>query len=258
MPPQIINDRVMVPLRAISEAFGSEVTWEHEQGRIDVYQTTPDGYTQIAMFINDPTAHIRDYITIYNSFQERPPMTMDVPPIIVDNRTLVPLRFISELFNRDVFWIETGRAVVIETPDYQTDDQFMFERVPFNYLDHPYKVLWTYANQDAEVFRLINTLEEFKDLFEFYDEDKFTQEYFERYSIINIGFETSSISESLYLIEIDKYREYYQLLIFIYSPEIMLPAIGELGALIEIDKQYLNSNPIFVSFVGVAEIFFYL
>ena len=38
---------------------------------------------------------------------------LDIPPKIIDGRTLVPLRFISESLGAEVEWIESQRKIVI-------------------------------------------------------------------------------------------------------------------------------------------------
>ncbi len=40
-PAQIMNDRTMIPLRAISEAFGCEVSWDPDEFRVDIYSGDP-------------------------------------------------------------------------------------------------------------------------------------------------------------------------------------------------------------------------
>jgi len=41
--------------------------------------------------------------------------SLDVPSVIVNDRTMVPIRFIAESFGADVFLEETELAVVINT-----------------------------------------------------------------------------------------------------------------------------------------------
>ncbi|MDA5109062.1 hypothetical protein QO009_002294 [Brevibacillus aydinogluensis] len=51
--PQIINGRVMVPVRAVSEAMGAEVNWDSKQRSVIV--RTPEGPTPIARLQQDQT-----------------------------------------------------------------------------------------------------------------------------------------------------------------------------------------------------------
>lgn len=99
--PQIIDGRTMVPIRKIFEHLGAEVVWYSYNNSF----TAKCGYLKIEMQIDNNTMRVNGK-DIY----------LDVPPIIKDGRTLVPLRAISEAFSADVKWIaETGTAD-IKTP----------------------------------------------------------------------------------------------------------------------------------------------
>ena len=102
VPPQTINDRTMVPLRAIFEAMGAEIEW--------------DGDTQTVAAVKDETvvvAVIGSNI-IYVNDEE---IIIDVPPMIKDGRTLVPVRFITEAFGYNVKWNEKTRSVIITSEE---------------------------------------------------------------------------------------------------------------------------------------------
>ena len=81
--PMIVGDRTMVPLRFISEALGADVHWDDETRTASVEL---DGATA-AVTIDEIAPG------------------MDVPAIIVNSRTMVPLRFISESLGCDVLWV---------------------------------------------------------------------------------------------------------------------------------------------------------
>ena len=78
--PQIINDRTMVPLRAIFEALGATVNWNGETQTV----TSTKGDTTISLTINNPTMYVNGES-----------VTLDSPACLVDGRTLVPLRAVS-------------------------------------------------------------------------------------------------------------------------------------------------------------------
>ena len=104
--PQLINDRTMVPLRAIFEALGAEVDWDNDTQTViamkdDVTVTATIGSTK--MYIDD---------------EEK---TMDVAPMLLNGRTLVPVRFVAEAFNCDVDWEESEQTVYIESLDVVYD-----------------------------------------------------------------------------------------------------------------------------------------
>lgn len=98
--PQIINDRTMVPLRAIFEALGAEVSWD------DSTKTAISEKSDIIVKIT-----IGEYKLSKNGSN----IEIDVPAQIVDSRTLVPVRAIAESFDCNVFWDGDLRTVRIVT-----------------------------------------------------------------------------------------------------------------------------------------------
>lgn len=105
--PQIMNDRTMVPLRAIFEALGAEVYW--------------DGETQTVTSIKEDTII---NLTIGQSYlyKNKESEYLDSPPCIVNGRTLVPVRAISEAFGLKVDWVEETSTVLINSADCIYDD----------------------------------------------------------------------------------------------------------------------------------------
>ena len=109
VPPQIINNRTMVPLRAVFEAMGAMVIWH------DYYAYWSDNhhYVGIEIHINGKRIdfHIGDSIMCVNYFED---VWLDSPPCIIDGRALVPVRAISEALGADVKWNEITKTVEIE------------------------------------------------------------------------------------------------------------------------------------------------
>ncbi len=99
--PVIRDNRTMVPLRFIGEAFGAEFTYDPIFKIIDINF----GSDKIKMQIGKKTA-------IVNGIE----IVLDVTPYIVNGRTLVPIRFISEIFGAQVVWDGTTRTVTIVYP----------------------------------------------------------------------------------------------------------------------------------------------
>lgn len=102
VPPRLINDRTMVPLRAIFEALGASVNWNNDTETV----TSTKDQTTIQLTINSPTMYVNGSA-----------VTLDSPACLVDDRTLVPVRAISEAFGTTVNWIENENTVVIITPE---------------------------------------------------------------------------------------------------------------------------------------------
>lgn len=102
-PPIILNDRTMVPLRAIFEALGAKVEWNGEKQTIvaskeDVVILMEIGQNKFARQV------IGSNITFYD---------LDVAPMILNERTLVPARTVAESFDCTVDWDDAARTVDI-------------------------------------------------------------------------------------------------------------------------------------------------
>ncbi|MCC8160495.1 MAG: discoidin domain-containing protein [Oscillospiraceae bacterium] len=90
------GDRTLVPLRFISEAFGAEVSWNGDTQGITIEL---DG-DEILMNIGSA-----DY-TVNGAA-----MQMDVAPVIMNERTMVPLRAIAESLSKKVYYSDGYIAV---------------------------------------------------------------------------------------------------------------------------------------------------
>lgn len=89
--PSIMNDRTMVPIRFVAENLGAEVDWI-EESRTVVIEL--DGET-LTMLIDQPVEGF------------------DTAPTIKNNRTLVPIRYVSEKLGAYVMWFPSREEVYI-------------------------------------------------------------------------------------------------------------------------------------------------
>lgn len=108
--PQIINDRTMVPFRKIFNALNvadENITWIAETRTIKAKQND----TQIELQIGNDVAK-----KIVNGNAQS--IKLDSAPVIVNNRTLVPLRFIAESLGKTVAWDGVNRTAIIIDYDY--------------------------------------------------------------------------------------------------------------------------------------------
>ena len=99
--PIIENDRTLVPLRAIFEALGAQVEWDGENETVISAKGNNICVLQIGgkMFVNGVEKEL------------------DVPAKIVEDRTLVPLRAVSEAYECKVDWNGDTRTVTITTAE---------------------------------------------------------------------------------------------------------------------------------------------
>jgi len=100
--PTITSGRTMVPLRFVGEAFGAEFAYDPVFKIID---------------INFGSDRIKMQIGKNIAFVNGKEVALDVAPYIVNGRTLVPIRFISETFGAEVVWDGTTKTVTIVYPE---------------------------------------------------------------------------------------------------------------------------------------------
>lgn len=96
--PMLINDRTLVPLRAIFEALGATVLWDEE--------------TQTVTSIREENT-ISLQIGSNRLYKNGQAITIDVPAQVINDRTLVPVRAISESMDCTVGWYEEEQVVEI-------------------------------------------------------------------------------------------------------------------------------------------------
>ncbi len=98
--PAIVNDRTLVPLRAIFEALGATVSWDGATRTV----TGVKGDIKVNLTIDSDQLYVNGT-----------PKTIDVPAMIINDRTMVPARAISEALGCFVDWDAAIRTVKIIT-----------------------------------------------------------------------------------------------------------------------------------------------
>ncbi len=99
--PTIENGTTLVPLRQIFQSLGATITWDENTKKI----TAKKDATVITLFVGKSEAYVNNK-----------KVTLTVPPKVINNRTLVPLRFISESLGADVDWDAAQQIAVITSP----------------------------------------------------------------------------------------------------------------------------------------------
>ncbi|ACA59259.1 copper amine oxidase domain protein [Candidatus Desulforudis audaxviator MP104C] len=101
VPPQIINGRTLVPFRLIAEALNISVSWDGTTRTV----SASEGGKQVILQIDNNTGIVNGSAII-----------LDTAPVIIDSRTLIPLRFFSETFGCRVEWAGETRTIKIASP----------------------------------------------------------------------------------------------------------------------------------------------
>jgi hypothetical protein len=96
--PVIRDKRTLVPIRPIAESLGFDVKWDSATRTVTIVK----GVNSVKLVVSQKIAK-RNGQTI----------TLDVPAQIINNRTMVPVRFIAEALNYEVNWAAATQTVLI-------------------------------------------------------------------------------------------------------------------------------------------------
>lgn len=96
--PYTVEGRTMVPVRIISETFGADVQYIHEESKVVI----TSGDKIISLIIGQASATVNGEV-----------VAMDVPSVETNGRTLVPLRFVSENLGFDVEYLGSTEQILI-------------------------------------------------------------------------------------------------------------------------------------------------
>lgn len=97
--PLISGDRTLVPIRAVIESMGGSVGWD------DITDTV-----SLTIGENSIKLGIGSNVAYFNNT----PCILDTVPVIINSRTMLPIRFIAEKFNFSVEWDDYSRTVTIK------------------------------------------------------------------------------------------------------------------------------------------------
>jgi len=101
--PVIKNNRTLVPIRAIVEALGGTVGWDGTEKKV----TVTLGSTTIELWIGKNTARVNGVSKPIDSTNPK------VVPEIINDRTMLPLRFVTENLGCQVQWDDTTQTITI-------------------------------------------------------------------------------------------------------------------------------------------------
>ena len=108
--PVIDNSRTLVPLRFVAEALNAKVDWDQETRTAIL---TSNGKT-IKVQIDSPVLDVNGKS-----------VKLDCPAKIIEGRTMVPIRAISENFQKKVFWDPKGLIVIGDNAEvFDSNDEY--------------------------------------------------------------------------------------------------------------------------------------
>lgn len=101
MDPIVLDNRVLVPAREVFEAMGAKVGWNNTSKKVTIEYKTET----IILVVNDTNAIINGKTVV-----------MDVSGKIINNKVMIPVRFVSEAMGMKVQWDSANRRVWIDEP----------------------------------------------------------------------------------------------------------------------------------------------
>lgn len=132
--PIVTDGRTLVPIRAIIEAFDGNVDWNESAQAVVL---TMDDDT-ITLVIDSKTAYLNNQAH-----------TLDVAPAVINDRTMLPIRFIAEGFNLGVAWEDDTQTVTLIRNSLDDDEyNYLISVVPA-YSDQPY----VHINNNVPLFK---------------------------------------------------------------------------------------------------------
>ncbi|MHB8156089.1 MAG: stalk domain-containing protein, partial [Desulfocucumaceae bacterium] len=100
VPVLMVNDRLMLPLREVLETLGANVLWDEARQSVIVIR----GQALVSLRVGDNKAFINGNVVSINP-----------APELFSERTMVPVRFISEALGASVDWDESKYSLKITT-----------------------------------------------------------------------------------------------------------------------------------------------
>jgi hypothetical protein len=104
--PVIVQGRTLVPIRAIIEAFGGSVLWNAATAAVSVQL----GGNILNLRIGS------QYATLNGSSLPIDSTNAKIVPVIMNNRTMLPLRFVGESLGLGVQWDAATATITISMP----------------------------------------------------------------------------------------------------------------------------------------------
>lgn len=94
------GERLLVPFSAIGKALGINFSWSQAEKKVFASDKTQN--IHVVLTINDVSAIVNNEI-----------VKLDTPPKVLQNRTMLPLRFFAETFGAEVNWDQATKTVTI-------------------------------------------------------------------------------------------------------------------------------------------------
>lgn len=109
----LIEDRVYIVARTLTDALGYDIEWFEETSQVQI--TSPEKV--VLLTIDQTTAMVNDAA-----------YAMEVSPFILEGRTYIPLRMVSEVLGCEVVWDLSTYTVHLTKEGYEIDENLIYDR----------------------------------------------------------------------------------------------------------------------------------
>ena len=150
--PVIIDYRTMIPMRSVFETMGAVVEWIDAEQKVTIELNE----RVVSLYIGNPEITVSTIVRSGTVTMRSSPktITMDVCPILLNGRTLIPIRFAAESLGATVEWDEEAYAVNIIYSDEDGGSGFTITKTATIVTD-------TYTDTNIPV--TVSSFEEFED-----------------------------------------------------------------------------------------------
>lgn len=108
--PVIETDRTLLPVRAVVEAMGGAVAWDEETQTVVL---TKDDI-RLRLTISSKTAYVNEEAR-----------ALDIAPVIINDRTMLPIRFIAEEFGYAAGWDGEAQTITLTSAEVSLPSETM-------------------------------------------------------------------------------------------------------------------------------------
>lgn len=136
-PPLLLNGSALCPARDILQSLGATISWDGVKQTV----TASKGDTEINLTIGSPVADVNGT-----------PVVLEQPPLLINGRTMIPVRRICETFGARIHWNEGTRAVEINIDKQKIVVGSDVSFPPFEYSDLN---TWKFIGFDIDLINAI-------------------------------------------------------------------------------------------------------
>ncbi len=98
VPPVVVDKTVLIPVRIATESLGYKVDYDNKKKQV----TVSNGSNQLVMTLDQKTAYL-----------DNEPKEMVQPPLIISQNILIPLRFLGDSLDVQVFWDNQSKSAFL-------------------------------------------------------------------------------------------------------------------------------------------------